>query len=145
METTEVIKVELYSDCRCEEYDEETGESKLDEQGEVVLSQECFGCYEDDKTYIQDEVITTWVKANGWEMDTPLKINGKRMTWLSRSGYAHATPETIIEKLILDADFTLRFTLTGTTLEVVRSSHDELGALFEFEKLDESELEDDDY
>lgn len=143
METTEVIKAELSSNCLCEEYDEETGESKLDEQGYPVMSQECFGCYDDEKTYIQDEIITTWVKANGWTMDTPLKVNGSRMTWLSRSGYAYATPETLIDKLTLDADFILRFTLTGTTLEVVRASHDELGALFEFEKLDESELEDD--
>jgi hypothetical protein len=143
MDTTEVIKVELSSNCSCEEYDDETGESKLDEQGEVVMSQECFGCYDDDKAYIQDEVITTWVERNGWTMDTPLKINGERMTWLSRSGYAFATPETLIDKLTLNADFTLRFTLTDTTLEVVRSSHDEYGAGFEFEKLDESELEDD--
>lgn len=141
METTEVIKAELSSDCYCEEYDEETGESKLDEQGEVVMSQVCFGCYDDDKAYIQDDLIATWVERNGFEMDTPLKVNGSRMTWLSRSGYAYATPETLIDKLTLNGDFTLRFTLTGTTLEVVRASHDELGALFEFEKLDESEVD----
>lgn len=141
METTEVIKAELSSDCYCEEYDEETGESKLDEQGEVVMSQVCFGCYDDDKTYIQDDLIATWAERNGFEMNTPLKVNGSRMTWLSRSGYAYATPETLIDKLTLNGDFTLRFTLTGNTLEVVRASHDELGALFEFEKLDESEVE----
>jgi hypothetical protein len=139
--TTEVIKAELSSDCYCEEYDEETGESKLDEQGEVVMSQVCFGCYDDDKTYIQDDLIATWAERNGFEMDTPLKVNGSRMTWLSRSGYAYATPETLIDKLTLNGDFTLRFTLTDNTLEVVRASHDELGALFEFEKLDESEVE----
>lgn len=143
MDTTEVIKAELESNCTCEEYDDETGESKLDEQGNAIQSQECFGCYDDDKTYIQDEIITTWVERNGFEMDTPLKINGERMTWLSRSGYAFATPETLIDKLTLNADFTLRFTLTGDTLEVVRASHDEMGALFEFAKIDESELEDD--
>lgn len=137
METTEVIKAELSSNCYCEEYDDETGESKLDEQGNPVPSQECFGCYTDDKTYIQDEVIKTWVERNGWEMDTPILVNGKRMTWLGRSGYTTTTPETLIEKLTLDGDFTLRFTLDGNTLEVVRSSHDELGATFEFEKLDE--------
>lgn len=143
LETTEVIKWELSSDCLCEEYDEETGESKLDEQGEPIPAKYCYGCYDDEKSNIYYEVITPWVKANGWTMDTPLKVNGSRMTWLNRSGYAYATPETIIEKLTLNGDFTLRFTLTGTTLEVVRASHDELGALFEFEKLDESELEDD--
>lgn len=136
METTQAIKWELSSDCVCESYDEDTDTSSP--------SDYCYGCYDDEKSNIYYEVITPWVKANGWEMDTPLKINGKRMTWLSRSGYAYATPETIIDKLILEnADFTLRFTLTGNTLEVVRSSHDELGALFEFEKLDESEVEDD--
>lgn len=143
MTTTEVVKAELYSHCVCEEYDEETGESKLDEQGDPIPSQVCFDCYDEEKAYIQDEVITTWVERNGFEMDTPLKVNGSRMTWLGRSGYAYATPETLIDKLTLNADFTLRFTLTGTTLEVVRASHDEYGALFAFEKLDESELEDD--
>ena len=143
MTTTEVMKYELVSDCTCEEYDEETGESKVDEQGDPIQSIVCFGCYDDDKTYIQDEIITTWVERNGFEMDTPLKVNGSRMTWLGRSGYAYATPETLIDKLTINGDFTLRFTLTGTTLEVVRASHDEYGALFAFEKLDESELEDD--
>jgi hypothetical protein len=143
MTTTEVVKYELDSNCVCEEYDEETGESKLDEQGNPVPSFECFGCYDDDKTYIQDEIITTWVERNGFEMTTPLKVNGKRMTWQHLSGYAHATPETLIDKLTLNGDFILRFTLTGNTLEVVRASHDELGALFEFAKIDESELEDD--
>jgi hypothetical protein len=143
MTTTEVMKYELVSDCTCEEYDEETGESKVDEQGDPIQSIVCFGCYDDDKTYIQDEIITTWVERNGFEMTTPLKVNGSRMTWLSRSGYAYATPETLIDKLTINGDFTLRFTLTGTTLEVVRASHDEYGALFAFEKLDESELEDD--
>ena len=143
MTTTEVMKYELVSDCTCEEYDEETGESKVDEQGDPIQSIVCFGCYDDDKTYIQDEIITTWVERNGFEMTTPLKVNGKRMTWQHLSGYTVATPETLIDKLTINGDFTLRFTLTGTTLEVVRASHDEYGALFAFEKLDESELEDD--
>lgn len=141
MNITEVIKAELNSNCTCEEYDEETGESKLDEQGNAILSQECFGCYDDDKTYIQDEIITTWVERNGWELDTPILVNGKRMTWQGIGGYAHTTPERLIDTLTLNGDFILRFTLTGTTLEVVRASHDELGAFFEFAKIDESELE----
>ena len=65
------------------------------------------------------------------------------MTWQHLSGYTVATPETLIDKLTINGDFTLRFTLTGTTLEVVRASHDEYGALFEFEKIDESEVGDD--
>jgi hypothetical protein len=143
MNTTEVIKAELSSDCSCEEYDEETGESKLDEQGEVVMSIVCFGCYDDDKTYIQDEIITTWVERNEWQMDTPILVNGKRMTWQGIGGHAHTTPERLIDTLSLNGDFILRFTLTGNTLEVVRASHDEFGALFAFDKIDESELEDD--
>jgi hypothetical protein len=143
--TTEVIKWELSSDCYCEEYDHETGESKLDEQGNPVPSNECFGCYEDDKLNITYEIIKPWAERNGFEMNTPLKVNGSRMTWLSRSGYAYATPETLIDKLTLNGDFILRFTLTDNTLQVVRASHDELGALFEFEKLDEEDEEMPDY
>jgi len=143
LETTE-IEFELSSDCICVEYDDETGETKLDEQGNPVMSQVCFDCYDEEKAFIQDQIIADWVKANAWELDTPLKINGKRMTWQHLSGYAYATPETLIDKLTLNGDFTLRFTLSPDhkQLTCVRSSHDELGALFEFEQ---AEVDDDEY
>jgi hypothetical protein len=131
--TTEIIKWELSSDCSCEIYDEDTDTSSP--------SDSCWGCWDEEVENLNECVIKPWVERNGWEMNTPLKVNGKRMTWLGRSGYAYSTPETIIETLSLNGDFTLRFTLDGNTLEVVRSSHDELGAMFEFEKLDESEVE----
>lgn len=143
METTE-IEFELSSDCICVEYDDETGDAKLDEQGEVVRSQECFGCYDEEKAYLQDQIIADWTNANGWETDTQLIIKGKRMTWRGVSGWATATPETLIDKLTLDnADFTLRFTLSPDhkRLTCVRSSHDEYGALFEFEQAPETESE----
>jgi hypothetical protein len=60
------------------------------------------------------------------------------------SGWAEATPETLIDKLTLNADFTLRFTITADNkrLTCVRSSHDEMGAFFEFEQAPaESEVE----
>ena len=139
----EVMKWELSSDCVCEEYDEETGESMLDEQGNVIPSEVCFDCYDENKNNIEEQVIGTWVERNGWEMNTPILVNGKRMTWQGIGGHAHTTPERLIDTLSLNGDFILRFTLTGNTLEVVRASHDELGAFFEFAKIDESELEDD--
>jgi hypothetical protein len=142
----EPITFDLSSDCRCEVYDDETGESKLDERGNPIPSNECFGCYDDDKLYLQDQVIADWVVANGWAMNTPILILGNRMTWRGMSGWAEATPETLIDKLTLNADFTLRFSITpdNKRLTCVRSSHDEMGAFFEFERVlevDESEGE----
>jgi hypothetical protein len=135
---------ELSGNCRCEVYDDETGESKLDEQGNAIPSNECLGCYDDDKLYLQDQVIADWVVANGWELDTPLLVKSGRMTWRGVSGWTTATPKTLIDKLTLNGDFILRFTLSPDhkRLTCVRASHDELGAFFEFEQAPaESEVE----
>jgi hypothetical protein len=138
------IEFELTNDCICVEYDEETGDSKLDEQGNPIPSIVCFDCYDEERAYFQDQIVADWIKANGWELDTPLIIKGSRMTWASRSGWATATPETLADKLSINGDYTLSFTLSPDhkQLTCVRSSHDEYGAFFEFEQAPaESEVE----
>lgn len=130
---SEIEKWELSTDCTCEVYDEETDTSSP--------SDYCGGCWDDEVANLRECIIRPWVRANGWEMDTPIKVNGSRMTWQSIGGYAYTTPERLVNTLSLNGDFTLRFTLDGNTLTVVRSSHDELGAGFEFEMADESEMD----
>jgi hypothetical protein len=56
------------------------------------------------------------------------------MNWNHVSGWAEATPSTILNKLTLDGDFRLTFEFDEeeNTFNCIRSSHDEVGALFEF-------------
>lgn len=144
--STEVETYEITNNCICEEYDEETGESKLDEQGYPVMSQECFGCYEDALANVKYEVINPWLEANGYDEYTELVAYGTGLTWQRLSGYANTTPNKIVETLSLNGDWTLRFTLAdnGKTLSVVRYSHDEptgTGAITFAPKPDEDEDE----
>lgn len=125
--STAVETYQITNNCICEEYDEETGESLLDEQGYPVMSQECFGCYEDALANVKYEVINPWLEANGYDEDTELVAYGTGLGWRRLRGLAHTTPKKIVETLSLNADWTLCFTLAdnGKTLSVVRYSHDE--------------------
>ena len=141
-ETERVCVLEINSDCTCEEYDEETGESKVDENGYPVMSDYCYGCYDDDLVALKYDVLPEWLGANGWDTDTRVTIRGSRMGWTNDSGYLTTTIESaekLLDKLRINGDYTLRFYRKGKNLEVVRSSHDELGALFEFELAEESD------
>lgn len=132
-ETERVCVLEISNNCSCEIYDEETGESKVDENGYPVMSDYCYGCYDDDLVNFKYDVLPEWLGANGWDSDTRIRINGSGMNWTRSSGYAITEAQNILDKLSINGDFTLRFYRKGKNLEVVRSSHDELGALFEFE------------
>jgi len=140
METTNntetlTLQYELSNTCSCEDYDEDTDTSSP--------SNECFGCYDDDLGNIKHDLMNKWLVANEFELDTPIKIIGTRMTWRGVSGYKMTTPENLISSLTGDYDFTLRFYASDDykTLRVVRSSHDELGASFEFEQATPDELD----
>ena len=121
-ETQTELVLELSNNCRCEDYDEETGESKY--------ATECFGCWDDDTTYFNDEILPSWLAANGWDNDTLIQINGSKMGWTGSSGWLITRAEKLLEKFSINGDYTLRMYRKGNDLEVVRSSHDELGAHF---------------
>jgi hypothetical protein len=122
----ETMKVSIESDCVCQ--------TENDETGEYGASNECFGdCWEwqsEDVFY----VIQEWQKKNGYEDDTPILITGKNMNWNHVSGWSEATPKTILSKLTLDGDFRLTFEFDEeeNIFNCIRSSHDEVGAYFEF-------------
>ena len=123
------MKVTIESNCVCEP-DEENPESL-----------NCFGdCWEWQKEDVA-WIIGEWQKDNGYEDDTPILITGKNMNWNHVSGWAEAPPETILDKLTLNGDFTLRFEYhdENKTLDCVRSSHDEMAAYFEFQPIPVSE------
>ena len=120
------MRVSIESDCQCQ--------TENDETGEYGASNECFGDCWDWQSEDVSYVIQEWQKRNGYEDDTPILITGKNMNWNHVSGWAEATPSTILNKLTLDGDFRLIFEYhdENGVLDCVRSSHDEVGAYFEF-------------
>lgn len=133
------LQYTLSTDCSCEVYDEDTDTSSP--------SNECWGCYDDELGNIKHDLLNKWMTANDFELDTPIKISGRQMTWRNVSGYKITTPENLIASLTGDYDYTLRFWSSEDykTLRVVRSSHDEFGATFEFERATQDELDEYEY
>lgn len=116
------MKVVIESNCVCEP-DEENPESL-----------NCFGdCWEWQKEDVE-WIIGEWQTKNNVDDEQPILITGTNMNWNHVSGYAEATPKTILDKLTLNGDFSLEFDFEPeeNTFNVVRRSHDEMGALFEF-------------
>ena len=125
MEKT-IVEFELTSDCSCETYDEDTDTSSP--------SNECFGCWEDEKDNFKYEIMNPWLEANGWDTDSLVYVFSGNMNWNKVAGWTNIYASQVIDCLTLNGDFTLRYKLDGKDLTCVRSSHDEFGALFTFSK-----------
>lgn len=132
METvSNVVEFELTSDCTCESWDEDTDTSSP--------SDECFGCWTDDKLNFKYEILKPWLEANGWDEDTVIYVFSGNMNWNKVAGWTNIRASEVVDCLTLNGDFTLRFKLENDTLTCVRSSHDEMGALFTFSKAEEQD------
>lgn len=130
MEQT-LIEFEITSNCICYSGDDETGE--------VSASVECFGCFDDEKENFKYEVLQPWLDANGWNEDTTIYVYSGNMLWNKVAGWTNIRASEVIDCLTLNGEFTLRYKLDGKDLTCVRSSHDELGALFTFSKAQDSD------
>jgi hypothetical protein len=91
----------------------------------------CYGdCY-DDLRSIFEEAFEEWREVTG---TTDFAVYGKNIGWTSQSGHTGRMTEfeELMNCLIFDGDFILRWKLQDghTALDIVRSSHDEMGALF---------------
>jgi hypothetical protein len=134
METTtlvEPVKFEISSDCICETYDEDTDTSSP--------SNECFGCWEDEKDNFKYVILKPWLEANGFDEDTVIYVFSGNMNWNRVAGWTNIRASEVVDCLTLNGDFTLRYELNGKDLTCVRSSHDEMGALFTFTKAEDEE------
>ena len=114
--------------CTCESYDEDGHPEPFDCDGECfVLDKEYFG-----------ELFQEWLDRNGaleTAVITPkVVIRGSAMNWNRVSGVAvvDCDYESVLQALSIDSEYTLRISLSGSALKVVRSSHDEYGARFDF-------------
>lgn len=125
MEIVEVKKFEITSECTCVEFDEDENESQ---------SSECWGCFDDDLSNFEYEILRPWLDANGWDHDTIILVQSLNMNWNHVAGWTNARASEVVDALKLNGDFILRYTLDGKDLTCVRSSHDELGAAFTFTK-----------
>ena len=109
----------------------------LDEEDNEITPDYCLGyCYEDMGAEAS-QLIEEWLERN--DHPSAVIIQGVAMGWQRRAGYAliRATGDKIageiLDKLTLDADFTLELKLMGRACHAVRRSHDELGASFELQ------------
>lgn len=114
----------LTTDCTCESYDDNE---------ELVPSNECFGCYTDDKALLV-ETLDKWIA----ELElSHIEVQGRGMGWTRANGSViiDANAEELIESLQLNGDFRLEFELPHECFDhdfkVMRYSHDEpTGATF---------------
>jgi hypothetical protein len=127
-----VAEVELSSNCTCEDWDIDTNIS--------TPAESCWGCFDDAKDNFEFSVLEPWLKANGWTADTLIYVYGANMNWNRVSGWTNVRASELLDSVTLRGDFKLRFLLLeDNSLTCVRSSHDELGALFVFDKAKEDE------
>jgi hypothetical protein len=123
--TSTTREFEMTSDCTCQMFESEDSDT-------TIPSNECFGCWEDDKDNFKYEILNPWLEANGWNEDTIVYVYSGNMNWNKVAGWTNVRAGEAIDCLTLNGDFTLRYKLEDKTLTCVRSSHDEYAALFTF-------------
>lgn len=124
MKTLEKIRFELTNNCVCQDYNMETDT--------YSASDTCYGCWEEEKQLLETCVIYPWMKANKLDWNSAIQISGSRVNWDAIKVSGITTPEDLVDSLSINSEFILRFSLEGKSLTCVRSSHDEVGATFEF-------------
>jgi hypothetical protein len=143
--TNTIHPFELTNACICYKVDEE-GEAVLDSYGEPVPSDYCYGCFDEEVENLKYCVIGEWLDLRGIADGSPLMVRGSGMGWTNASGWTivPANTKSIVEALSINTEWTLRFRLDEDTnnLIAVRSSHDELGARFEFSPAESDSFED---
>lgn len=130
-EASDVIEYEMTSECSCESWDDDTDTSSP--------SSECFGCWDDDKDNFRFAVVNPWLERNGWDNDTLIYVFSGNMNWNRVAGWTNIRASEVLDALTLRGDFRLHYKLEGKQLTCVRSSHDELGAMFTFSLATEGE------
>lgn len=127
---TEKQTFTLTNDCVCTVTDQETGEIVLDEDGEEMRSDYCYGCYEEELAIFHEFVLDEWLARNNADRDSRIVVSTEAMNWDRVSAYASVSAKDLVDTLSINTSWILRFTLDEQLLTVVRSSHDELGSFF---------------
>lgn len=111
----QIVVATVSSDCTCED--------------ETTQEPTCFDgdCYNDDKSFVTDELVPLWLERNGKADAESIYVNASNIGWNHRTGEGRIDLSDLFLFLELNGDFSLRFTLNGKNLNVVRTSHDEPG------------------
>ena len=119
----------LTNGCTCTIYDETTDSTKLDEYGDPVRPEYCYGdCFTEERNNLDEIVIREWHRRNGITKDDEVVVKGSKMNWNRVSGLTvtQADVDSIIDTLNIDTDWNLQFNLERDgRLSCTRSSHDE--------------------
>jgi len=118
--------------CDATNYNGDVTEGCPDCNGTLASVDNCYGdCYDYAVEDISENIFPEAMARLG--DPTYLKIEGRAMGWQRLQGYAitQGTWQSFYNKLRINGDFTLRFTLAGGSFTVARFSHDEpTGAYF---------------
>lgn len=135
-------ETEITNSCTCTKADED-GNEVLDESGEPMPSDYCYGyCWEMAVEDYTESFLKPWLEVKGIMQDSPVRVHGSAMTWLRRSGYADTSARGILDALSINGDYRLSITYENGDLLFTRYSHDEpTGASFTIEP---RPIEDDD-
>lgn len=128
--------MEVNTDCQCEIFDDE---------GQVIPTTDCFGCYTDAKEDLLSELDYWLGRAGDPEY---VRIEGRGMGWMSRDGYAivEAKPDELFEAMTINGEFRLVFEWDERDILTARRySHDEPTGtgLFTFEPMTQAQYDDD--
>lgn len=110
---------EITNACICENYDEDTDT--------YSPADSCFGCWSDEVSNLEYEIVKPWRDANGFDEDTNVRVDFNGMGWRKTSGYGiiKATASWVISALSINTEWRVVFTLDNGQLSAVRYSHDE--------------------
>ena len=136
---TDLVAVAVTNSCVCVAVDGE-GNEVLDENGDFVPNEYCWGCFDDMKSDLEAMILDEWITPE----TAGIYMSSKAMNWDRRSGFALAEPDTdaVIRALSINGDWRIVFKLIGDDLLAVRYSHDEpTGASFAFARLSEAQVE----
>lgn len=105
----------LTTDCTCEYYDE---------NDELVPSDDCMGCYEDELFDLREK-LELWIEHHDASY---IRVEASGLGWRNLSGYTviTATPKHVIDLLTLNGDYRAEFYFDAEdNLTARRWSHDE--------------------
>ena len=142
-----MLQTEITNNCTCTVYDELVDGPAVDENGDAIPSEYCYGCFEESISDLNDNILPEWLGIHSASEDNYLLICGSNMNWDKVSGViiARATGKAIVDALSINGDYRLRFTVNqepdNENFYAIRSSHDELGAKFTFEVLADEQVE----
>lgn len=127
-----MYKATITTDCTCQAIDE-NGDYIENENGDPVLAETCDDgeCWNFSVHDFTEAFLPMWTEKVGLDTTDLINVVSEATRWTHEPFKAITRVENILDILSFGNDYTLNFTLDGSSLTVVRYSHDEpTGASF---------------